>query len=462
MSSLLSRVRSQVSQYLKLIGENRHGSRTLWDSAISIVIRAIAGVANLVFIMVMARFLGSGSMGLLFLALAVITVSSIVGRLGMDNAVLRFVAESASRNEWQNISSLYRKSLTLAIVVSISVILILYLSSPWLSLFVFSKPELSPPLRIMIFSILPLSVLYLHAEMLKGLRKVWQALLLEGVFVPLIAIMLVLVVWLVQESSGRASNITYAAMMYFAATVVSAFIAVFLWYRETPKLVAVARAFSTSALIRTSMPMLWIAIMNMAMGWTGIFMLGILMNKEAVGRYAVASRLAMLTSFILMAVNNVLAPRFAVLYAAGNYDHLRNLARNSAKITTVLAVPVTLLFVLFPEHVLALFGRGFAAAGPALAILAFGQFVNVATGSVGYLLMMSGHEKDYRNNLVIVALLNVVMNWILIPIYGTTGAATATAVSVITLNIISAVLVYRRLSIMVVPFPRIFRRSNAK
>lgn len=58
-----------------------------------------------------------------------------------------------------------------------------------------------------------------------------------------------------------------------------------------------------------------------------------------------------------------------------------------------LAVPVLAFMVFFPEFLMGLFGEEYKVAAPLLQILAIGQFINVITGSVGYLLNMTGHEK---------------------------------------------------------------------
>jgi len=73
--------------------------------------------------------------------------------------------------------------------------------------------------------------------------------------------------------------------------------------------------------------------------------------------------------------------------------------------------------------------------------------VNAATGSVGNLLTMSGHERDAARGFVFAAVLNLVLNVLLIPAYGIVGAAVAAAISLISWNLILAALVYRRLGI---------------
>jgi len=101
-----------------------------------------------------------------------------------------------------------------------------------------------------------------------------------------------------------------------------------------------------------------------------------------------------------------------------------------------------------------LFGSSFTAGANALSILSLGQFVNALTGSVGYMLLMCGHEKSLRNTLIGAALLNVMLNVTLIPRYGIIGAAVAGATSNVWMNISCAVLVYRKLSIGMIPISK--------
>uniref|UniRef100_B3EM06 Polysaccharide biosynthesis protein n=1 Tax=Chlorobium phaeobacteroides (strain BS1) TaxID=331678 RepID=B3EM06_CHLPB len=122
-------------------------------------------------------------------------------------------------------------------------------------------------------------------------------------------------------------------------------------------------------------------------------------------------------------------------------------ARNTAKLMTLIASPLLLLFLVAPQWVMGMFGEEFQKGGVLLSILAIGQFVNVATGSVGYVLMMSGNEKLMRNNVAFVAVLSVVLNAALVPLYGAFGAAIATAVCLALQNMIAAYMVSSRLGI---------------
>ncbi|MCR4288475.1 MAG: polysaccharide biosynthesis C-terminal domain-containing protein, partial [Deltaproteobacteria bacterium] len=166
-----------------------------------------------------------------------------------------------------------------------------------------------------------------------------------------------------------------------------------------------------------------------------------------------ASRTAFLISFVLIAVNTIAAPKFAALYHKGDMEALGSIARHSAKLMAIFASPVLLLFLIFPGWVMAIFGSQYADHGLILAVLAIGQFINVATGSVGYLLVMTGNERLQLYGISAVTVVSIVLYLTLIPAFGITGAAIATGVSVASQNLLACYLVYRALGIKTIPWP---------
>jgi O-antigen/teichoic acid export membrane protein len=108
-----------------------------------------------------------------------------------------------------------------------------------------------------------------------------------------------------------------------------------------------------------------------------------------VALYNVAHRTAFLTTLMLTSVNSIAAPKFAELYHTRDLEALGATARDSARMMVVLALPVLLTFVFVPGFVMGLFGPEFEVGASVLVILALGQFVNVSTGSVGFVLIMT-------------------------------------------------------------------------
>ena len=69
-----------------------------------------------------------------------------------------------------------------------------------------------------------------------------------------------------------------------------------------------------------------------------------------------------------------------------------------------------------------------------LVILAIGQFFNVATGTVGTLLTMTGFEKKLLAVNTLFMVLNIILNIVFITIWGIEGAAFAYAISIFGMN----------------------------
>ena len=98
---------------------------------------------------------------------------------------------------------------------------------------------------------------------------------------------------------------------------------------------------------------------------------------------------------------------------------------------------------LFPSSILSFFGDEFILAKFSLLILAFSQAINALSASLGTILNMTGMQKVYGNILLVFLVLNIVLNYLLIPIYGIEGAAIASASSLMFWNLYSVFYVYK-------------------
>src|SRR5262249_5482394 len=111
----------------------------------------------------------------------------------------------------------------------------------------------------------------------------------------------------------------------------------------------------------------------------------------------------------------------------------------------IVALPITLVMWFFPAFVMSLFGKDFAEGIWLLRILAIGQFINVSTGSVGALLIMSGHEKDMKNIRIFNGILTVVLAFLLTPFFGAIGSAISSAIAMASFNLMGVGQVKKRL-----------------
>jgi O-antigen/teichoic acid export membrane protein len=85
--------------------------------------------------------------------------------------------------------------------------------------------------------------------------------------------------------------------------------------------------------------------------------------------------------------------------------------------------------MIFSRPLMRIFGPDFEPGWIILVVGAAGQLVNCATGSVGYLLLMSGNEKKLVRIQVVMGIITVSLCLLCVPRWGITGAAIAAALA---------------------------------
>lgn len=415
---------------LRNILANADNRDLLVSSAFAFVIRVVGAVSGFAATFFIARHLGASEAGYYFLAFSVVTVISAFSRAGLDNTVLRFTGSAPDLA-----INTVLKSLQLILLFGAFSTFVLYFFSAYFSETFFSKPELTPVLKNMTLGVIGLSALTISAMALQGLRKVSASIFVINIAVNLL---LIFSLYVVVEMSAL-----QLARVYALSSIAVGFVGFSLFYLYRPR--AEKSAISWRELFASCGPLWIVVIMSQMVQWSGQFMAGAYVSSEALAQLAVAQRTAMLSSFILIAVNLVVAPRFAELYRKNDMAQLERLAIKSVKLISLFALPVIGVMLLFPSFLMSLFGSEFKEGAMLLQILAVGQFINAMTGSVGFLLMMSGHERDMRNVTLISGSLALLLTWLLTAQFSVVGAAIGTAIAVATQNLLAVYFVKKRL-----------------
>ncbi|MBX7109864.1 MAG: oligosaccharide flippase family protein [Chitinophagales bacterium] len=178
-----------------------------------------------------------------------------------------------------------------------------------------------------------------------------------------------------------------------------------------------------------------------------LLILGSFRGASEAGVYAIAARLSDLEGYMLFALNVVMAPLISKLFAEGKKAELQSVMTRSLWFGLLFSLPLIFCFLFFPVFFLSLFGDEFGDGSLVLVLLTISQVVNFATGSVGYLLTMTGHQKTAIQLLLLCALLTTLLCFLLVPVWGKEGAAIAAAVNNIVLNIAMSIAVFRKTGI---------------
>ena len=186
------------------------------------------------------------------------------------------------------------------------------------------------------------------------------------------------------------------------------------------------------------------------MSRTDILILTAFKTEADVGIYNTALKIASLTTIVLIAINTIAMPKYAEL--KDDTLKFKKFVKQTTFLIIMTSFPVFLALVLFPDFFLQIFGHEFTAGKNVLIILSAGMFFGAFSGSTINILNMAGYEKKAYNILLFSAILNLILNFILIPVYGIIGAAIATAATTILWNLTAAVVIYKKFNFTPYPF----------
>jgi len=407
----------------------------LLHSFLALTIRGLAAIASFVMNIVVSRRLGATEAGYFFLALAFITVFSNITRLGTDNAIIRFISVYSKNKEWYKVTGALKASIKYSVIVSIAFAFVAVGFSNFISATIFSKPLLKGVLIFMTLAIPFTAVYNIYGFALQAIKKVIFSVLFLNVVVPVLVILAVIFF-----KPDKAESLGW---MYLITTVITVVLAFFAWRVVVP---GTHSAHFDSSEFWNSSKSLWVIIIcQQLMQWGGQFIAGIFLKPADIAVLAVAQRTSMLISFILIAVNFVSAPRFSTYYHEGDMAGLKKFAVTTTRVMTLVATPLVLLILVFPTWIMTLFGHDFSNGANLLRVLAIGQFINVITGSIGYLLIMTGHEKEMRNITVLNGFLSIILSFVLTYFFGVMGAGVSIALVVAAQNLIVVVTVKKKL-----------------
>ena len=374
------------------------------------------------FNILLARKLGAENTGIFFLCFTVILIAVVLGRAGLDNVVLREIAKYKLANKLGKLKGIFLYSVMIVIIISALLGLLIFFTSDLISNKIFNLPEMANFLRLMSLIVVPYSLVFIIAAALKGLKKIPQATIIESLLIPSFSVSFLF--FFVADNNFE-QFLNYYVVTFLATLL----IAVYYWKRYTVFIKENASVFSITKILDSSVPLLWVASLLFINSWADRIFLGIYSNPESVGVYSIAMKIAMLVSFVLVAVNSTSSSKFSEFYQSNSIKELSNYCTKSTNLMMLISFPILLLLLLFSNHILSVFGSEFIIGSTVVIILCFGQFINVATGSVGQILAMTNREKLLRKSILIGMCTNILLNFFLVPKYGINGAAIATSFS---------------------------------
>jgi len=367
----------------------------------------------------LARTLGVENYGTWAFFYSVLNVLLIISLFGVNSSARKFIAQ---HNYTPALKSVLWSSVKMRAAFSLAGAVVLLLGHSWIA-----NAAGRPDLASLFLLAAPLLLLHGFVEFLKaafaGLHRLKYNFIINSIEYggKLVTTVLLL-------TAFRA--ISAVVLSYIIADALTVAVGFFLLYR---KFYAPIRGSTSgqymSDILSYSVPLFFISIAFLINTEIDTIMIGLLHGDYEVGIYAAGKEFITKLPHLSLAIAMGTMPIFAKI-TERNKAYLR---QRFHKILGIVAVPIAgilvLLVIAAPWLIPLFYGDAYAASVPVFQVLAIYAMSTSISLLVSNLLDYTGRARRRAINLTLSVLLNVALNILLIPQYGATGAATATAVS---------------------------------
>ncbi len=408
------------------------GRQLVHGGLLGLLVRVLSVLAGLLSSAVLARVLGPAEYGVYAFVFAIIAILALLVQMGLPTLVVRETAKAVAHEDWPLLRGIWSWATKVSLVIAVGV---LGAVLAWLHMFGAVLPEDRFDALLWGLPLIPLLAFgEVRGAALRGLKLIFQGSFPDQVLRPVLLAGFV-------GATFAIFAVPVTAKIALALSALAAFLAFLLGtvllLRAQPvdlKLTAKRRTDS-QAWFRSILPLSMITGLQGISQNADLVMLGFLSSDADVGLYRIALSVSTLTVIGVTALNMLVQPYIARLYAKAEFEKLQKLISGSAFMACAVTLPVILIFILGGHGLLVLiFGVQYSGAHISLVILSIGLISTAFFGMAGVLLAMAGYERRLLILLSVSTTLNVFMNALLIPVAGIEGAAIATSISQFILN----------------------------
>lgn len=170
-------------------------------------------------------------------------------------------------------------------------------------------------------------------------------------------------------------------------------------------------------------------------------MLGFIKGSVENGYYDAAVKVKVVLVNLVTSLGTVLLPRVSYYIEKGMHNEFQKISKKAMKFTLLMAMPLMVYFIIFSnQSILLLSGAQFKNASlPMRLIMPTLLFIGVSNIVGIQILVPLGKEKTVLMSEIAGALIDIILNMLLIPNYGAAGAAIGTVVAEFTVMIVQII-----------------------
>ena len=406
-----------------------------------LIIRSFGVLLLFGFTLFITNFYSAENVGRYDFVRSTLMVLGGISLMGTNQSIIYYSGLLNARKSIESIRSIYSEMLKIIFTLSLIILgfFMIFFNESIIN-DIFKNRESYSLILKTILTLVFFAVTMLNIDTIRALKKTILSEMYRSIFryLPVFIFAIILLKTNNEELLVEVYLLGFLLLSLFSS------IRVYILFKKLDKPNDKSESFTITEIFKTSSPMALSAIAYFIMQSIDIIILSIYEGFDQIAYYSVSVKLAMLTTLALMSVNIVIAPRIAEIYENQKMQKLQMLIKHSTRIIFLISICVLSVLFFFSEEILGLFGQGYVIANNALLFLLAAQFFNAVSGPGAIYLNMTGRQKTLNKILVSALIINISLNFYLIPSQGINGAAIATLVSLIIWNTIATVLIYSR------------------
>ncbi len=433
-------MRRKLSHYLFKLQSDKEFIYVLKSGGLIFFSQVWTVITNLILNYIVAKVYGANIVGILALITSILNFVAVFGLSGLNIATLKLIPEHQVKYSQASSKAIYKQIFKLVLINTFILSLVVFFNAAFIADTFFGKPHLELYVKLSAIFLLPFTLQLLNESAFKALKKIKIFAAISITTNTIKVIFLVLLGYFIASSDLPIYIVLFCFLLLFILGTSFLYSS-----KASQRTVDRIKVEKDSYIRKMALPMFLTAASAVLLSTTDIFILSYYLDESHVGVYHIVNRLTNLITFMLLAINSVSAGNFSTYYTSKQFDKLRSNSKSATLVIFVFSLPVTLILIIFGKPILLFFGESFLMGFVALIYISIGKLVNAATGSVGWLLNMTGNQSTYCIIVLVGGALNIILNLILIPNMGINGAALANMVSMIFINLISLVYVKKKL-----------------
>lgn len=401
-------------------------SRGALVNTIGQICRLMRGLSLILF----ARFLGAETFGLYFLVWSLTEIVHFASLLGLQHGALWHASELAAQNRQREIRRSIFKIFGLGQVMGLLGVGLVYLVGPWIAEVILKQERVAQ--YWFLFSLtIPFYIgshILVHA--LRSTLKMHYEVWVFYILVP--AVILAAGAGFLWAGWG----LTGCILAHLIAQIAGLFLALAFFVRVFPQAKALPAKVNWRIFLPYSIYLGGMDILQIVKQRLDLIVLGRFLSLEMVGIYGALAEVGFVIRKIRHIFEAILLPLISRLHALHDPGRLKEQLIVTIRWVLIVALGFYGVLWIAPAEILKIFGAGFAVGATALIFFAAGEIAHGTLGLMEADLQMAGKSNIVFFNWVLTLLLNFVLLWWLVPIYGLSGAAIATAATLTSIGIL--------------------------